>query len=215
MSATNIEGNLVQRLEVLRRERGDTIDVGDVAGVVKGLIESMEEDITGMRNRLGTELRGLIDYIQEAKTDIAALSPREIHDEHIPVVTDELDAVVKHTEEATGAILDAAEELENLAADLPEETVERITGITTKIYEASNFQDITGQRITKVVSTLKHIESKVRLLAEVCGDELTGKPSNRAAEAASAEDGSSPRGPQLPGEGNSQEDIDVLLDSFD
>ncbi len=42
---------------------------------------------------------------------------------------------------------------------------------TTRIYEACSFQDITGQRITKVVATLKTIERKV---AHIIGTFGTG-----------------------------------------
>ncbi len=43
----------------------------------------------------------------------------------------------------------------------------------TQVYEACNFQDITGQRITKVVNTLKHIEEKVEALVSAFGDEIS------------------------------------------
>jgi len=214
MSATGWTHSLAQRVEALRHEHGESVELDDIVGVVESLIETMEGDITGVQVRVRSELHGLIEYIQQAKTEIAALSPGEIHDQHIPVATDELDEVVKATEEATGAILDAAEELENLAGELSGEAAEKITEITTKIYEASNFQDITGQRITKVVNTLKHIESKVRVLSEACGYELQRDFGGDEA-APPSDDAALLHGPQLPANANSQDDIDALLASFD
>ena len=41
----------------------------------------------------------------------------------------------------------------------------------TKIYEACSFQDITGQRIKKVVDTLTHIEQRLERFASVMGVE--------------------------------------------
>jgi chemotaxis protein CheZ len=214
MSATDWTHSLAQRVEALRHEHGESVGLDEVVGVVESLMETMEGDIAGVQVRVSSELHGLIEYIQQAKTEIAALSPEEIHDEHIPVATDELDEVVKATEEATGAILDAAEELESLAGELSGEAAEKITDITTKIYEASNFQDITGQRITKVVNTLKHIEAKVRVLSEACGYELRRDFAGDEATPPNS-DQDLLNGPQLPANANNQDDIDALLASFD
>jgi chemotaxis protein CheZ len=214
MTVTDWTQSLAQSVEALRHEHGETVGLDEVVGVVESLIQSMEGDITGADIRVRSELQSLVEYIQQAKTEIAALSPGEIHDEHIPVATDELDEVVKATEEATGTILDAAEELESLAGELSGEAAEKITAIATKIYEASNFQDVTGQRITKVVNTLKHIETKIRVLAEACGYELQREVA-RSDMAAGPSDAVLLNGPQLPANANSQDDIDALLASFD
>lgn len=215
MSETNWTESLAQRVEALRQEHGDSVKLDEVVGVVENLIETMDGDLTGVQIRVRSELHGLIEYIQQAKTEIIALSPREIHDEHIPVATDELDEVVRATEEATGTILDAAEELEQLADGLSGETGQKITDITTKIYEASNFQDVTGQRITKVVNTLKHIEVKVRALCEACGFDLERKVDVADDASSSGGDSDLLHGPQMPANANSQDDIDALLASFD
>ncbi len=214
MTVTDWTQSLAQSVEALRHEHGETVGLDEVVGVVESLIQSMEGDITGADIRVRSELQSLVEYIQQAKTEIAALSPGESHDEHIPVATDELDEVVKATEEATGTILDAAEELESLACELSGEVAEKITAIATKIYEASNFQDVTGQRITKVVNTLKHIETKIRVLAEACGYELQREVA-RSDGAAGLSDAALLNGPQLPANANSQDDIDTLLASFD
>ena len=214
MTVTDWTQSLAQSVEALRHEHGETVGLDEVVGVVESLMQSMEGDITGADIRVRSELQSLVEYIQQAKTEIAALSPGEIHDEHIPVATDQLDEVVKATEEATGTILDAADELESLAGELSGEAAEKIIAITTKIYESSNFQDVTGQRITKVVNTLKHIEAKIRVLAEACGYELQrqfapGEGVGPGGDAALLS------GPQLPANANSQDDIDALLASFD
>ena len=55
---------------------------------------------------LFSELKELALYIQKARTDIAAIRPADISGEHIPLATDELDAVVGATEDATNKIMD-------------------------------------------------------------------------------------------------------------
>lgn len=88
----------------------------------------------------------------------------------------------------------------------------------TEIFEASNFQDITGQRITKVVSTLKVIEEKINALVTILGDEVqraaaTDQPN--AANDGAPGDEDLLNGPQLPSNAIDQDEIDKLLSSFD
>lgn len=159
------------------------------------------------------ELQGLIAYIRSAKREIAALAPEEIRDKHIRGATDELDAIVTNTEQATGTILDAAERIEGVAANLEVEPCMQIADAVTRIYEACNFQDITGQRISKVVTALKTIESKIESLVAVVGglNALPAQPDSAAA----ARDGDLLNGPQLPANAKTQDEIDALLKSFD
>src|SRR3546814_10175717 len=55
------------------------------------------------------------------------------------------------------------------------ELAEKITDAVTRVYEACNFQDITGQRITKAVKALQHIEQKVAGLPAVFGADIAGR----------------------------------------
>ena len=48
-----------------------------------------------------------------------------------------------------------------MGATLDSAGAQMLQDATTKIYEACSFQDITGQRITKVVAALKAIDAKV------------------------------------------------------
>src|SRR3546814_553319 len=93
-----------------------------------------------------------------------------------------------------------------------------ITDAVTRVYEACNFQDITGQRITKIVKALQHIETKVDALLNAFGEELEEQRKARQAAKAAAKptkDGHLLNGPQLPDEATKQADIDALLASFD
>jgi chemotaxis protein CheZ len=72
---------------------------------------------------------------------------REICDQHLVAAVDELNEIVRVTEDTTNTILEEAEEIDNGGM---------ITDSVAKIYEACSFQDITGQRIGKVVVALKN-----------------------------------------------------------
>jgi chemotaxis protein CheZ len=159
------------------------------------------------------ELQGLISYIRSAKREIAALAPDEIRDKHIRAATDELDAIVGNTEDATGTILDAAEKIEGIASKLDIEPGMQIADAVTRIYEACNFQDITGQRISKVVTALKTIEVKIESLVKAVGGvaALPGDPLGEQAK----KDAELLNGPQLPGNAKTQDEIDALLKNLD
>ncbi len=93
----------------------------------------------------------------------------------------------------------------------------------TRIYEACSFQDITGQRISKVVTVLQNVETRVDALLTAFGTEAGTAASGTevSAEAPVTTESSADSekdllsGPQGPGAGNSQEEIDALLASFD
>jgi chemotaxis protein CheZ len=159
-----------------------------------------------------------VSYIRSAKNEIADPCPDDLREDAIPDATDQLDAIVSDTEKATGTILDSAEKIESIGANLDDETQNEIRVLITQIYEACNFQDVTGQRITKVVRALKHIETELDKLVSVFGSEIYEEArEKRKAEKA----GQSPAekdllsGPQLPEDANNQDDIDALLASFD
>jgi len=186
----------------------------EVASVVRQVIQSLEGDVSSADLKFYAELESLAHYIQEAKHDIASIKPNDISTEFIPSATDELDAVVGATEDATNRIMDVCDEMSALASQCSAEVAEKLVGCTTKIFEACNFQDITGQRITKVVETLKHIDSRIEAIVKAMGEEIhrsgvdTHKPKN--VHAADPEKGLL-NGPQLAKNAISQDDIDKLL----
>jgi chemotaxis protein CheZ len=160
--------------------------------------------------RLLDELARLARFIEAAKRDIAALHPDEIRQKHLPTATDELDAIVAATADATSAILDAAEKLTAIGAGSGPATNDQVTEQVTRIFEACTFQDITGQRITKVVKALKQIEAKVADLVEAFGD--APPPRRRSRAPAAGGDATLLNGPQLPQDAVSQSDIDALFE---
>ncbi len=177
---------------------------------------------TRVETILFAELENLAEVIHAAKDEISQIRPDEVKDEFLPKAANELDAIVEATADATHNIMDACDTLENVMASLDGDNEQKLMDATTKIYEACTFQDITGQRISKVVGTLHHIESRIDKLVAVFGVTFEKPESNNKAEAPDTkmEDGSVSEahlleGPQLKGQGRSQSEIDDLLASFD
>ena len=133
--------------------------------------------------------------------------------------TSELDAIVLATETSTQDILGASEQIEQIVrrmvglhpddqklSAMSEEIAEEII----KIFEACNFQDITGQRITKVVRTIRYIEERILAIIGIWGMEaFADLPMPEATETG---DEGLMNGPQLPNQGISQDDINALFD---
>jgi len=181
-----------------------------VSEIIKTVANKMDE---GMCADLHEQLRSLINFIETARAEIAQTRPAQIGDKHIPTATDELDAVVGATEEATGSIMDACDLIEQQAGKCEDSQVQdQLMLAVTNIYEACSFQDITGQRITKVVRTLQQIEEQVNALLSAFGEypEEQGDGVGVSGDEVALENG-----PQMPGQGVDQDEIDRLLASFD
>ena len=154
-------------------------------------------------NSLYRDCCELARYIAKARQEIVEISPSQISTKQIPRAGQELDAIVKATESATNTIMEAAEQI--MAAGSGSDVID---DACMRIFEACSFQDITGQRVTKVIKTLAYIEGRLSALQIAWGPDL-GEP--EAGLQGDDETGLL-NGPQLEGEGISQNDVDRLLD---
>jgi len=121
------------------------------------------------------ELDQIYEAIAKTKTEIASLNGAGLNVGNSSP-QDELDAVVLGTESATNQILTAIEQVEADATMLANTLVGdealcavRIQEKVLSIYEACNFQDITGQRITKVVEALRFVSERTERMIEIWG----------------------------------------------
>ncbi|WP_419902506.1 protein phosphatase CheZ [Kiloniella sp.] len=189
----------------------------DLEGLVDSLMLNIGDEAVETNHKILTEIGSVASYIHDTKRQLASLRPDEIKSDYLPTAADELDAIVGATEQATHNILSAMELLEELADTLDNSsTAEKINGAVTQVYEACSFQDITGQRISRVVNALQHVEQKVDKLLQAFGDGIASdadpeKPTPKRADGVNRPDEDLCNGPQLEGEGVSQDDIDALL----
>ncbi|MFP4312712.1 MAG: protein phosphatase CheZ [Alphaproteobacteria bacterium] len=191
-----------------------------VLKIINSVIDKIGRNSDFPRDAIYSELSELKKIIDTAKADIGSVRPSDITDTHIPIATDELDAVVEATAEATGHIMDACEVIEEKAGAIGGDNGDIICAEVTKIYEACSFQDITGQRITKVVGALKDIETKVNILLDILSNKMPGLPDSSDNSPAKTppstiKDDDLLNGPQMPDKAITQDDIDKLLAEFD
>jgi chemotaxis protein CheZ len=98
-----------------------------------------------------------------------------MHRESIPAAGQELDAIVTATESASNRILECAEQVMEADASNAARYKAFVDARMLSVFEACEFQDITGQRIAKVIDTLQQIEARVARFASAArAEEKTG-----------------------------------------
>jgi chemotaxis protein CheZ len=171
--------------------------------------------------KLKIELDLIHDAITRTKQEIAVLHGKSFDGDEMAKVNGELGAVVGGTEEATQQILEAAEAIDNASTalskitspDQQKQLTEEIQERVISIFEACNFQDLTGQRISKVMTTMKFIENHITTMMDIWG----GVDAIRAHAPAKVDDRDDDakllNGPKLDGDVGhaSQDDIDALF----
>src|SRR5918912_1479672 len=189
------------RVRELHARLGDHVPLSAIGSIVTSILGSIQGDVSAHDLTIYGELEALAQYIARAKHEISTMRCDDIRTKHIPVASGELDAIASHLEEATGGILDSCEQLEAVGRDLGGDAEARIAGVVTRIYEACSFQDITGQRIAKVIQTLKTIETRIERLLVLLGSELAASPEAplAARQEQPTRDASLLNGPQLAG----------------
>jgi chemotaxis protein CheZ len=171
--------------------------------------------------KLKSELDLIYEAINRTKTEIATLHVTGFEGPEMTRVTHELDAIVDGTERATEQILSAAEFIDQTAnilsaalkSDADHGLAQDIQERVIQIFEACNFQDLTGQRIGKVVATLKFIESHIVRMMDIWGGIESFKDVTPEVMAQREGDAKLLNGPRLEDDlGHaSQDDIDALF----
>lgn len=171
--------------------------------------------------KLKVELDLIYDAINRTKQEIAVLHGKSFSGAEMAKVTGELGAVVGGTEEATQQILEAAEAIDQSASALASTTSpdqqhrlsEEIQDRVVAIFEACNFQDLTGQRISKVMNTMKFIEHHINVMMDIWGGVDAIKAHAPAVIDDRVGDARLLNGPKSEGETDhaSQDDIDAMF----
>jgi len=133
----------------------------------------------------------------------------------------ELDAVVDSTERATQQILDAAESIDEaadtLSAALKQDQEQALTSDirdhVVRIFEACNFQDLSGQRIAKVLATLTFVEESVARMLEIWGGSAAVEDYAATTQDERDSEEKLVSGPKLDGDSGhvSQQEIDAMF----
>ncbi len=190
--------------------------VSDLRDMIAGRGEAVGP--AGHMEVLRRELMEMAASIERARREIASLRPADetaSGNSKILTATNELDAIVSSTERASIEILNSAERLMELVSKLRRtgadaEICSDIESEVTGIFTACSFQDLTGQRTSKVVNALRYIEQRVTAMIGIWGVDGIA-PTEDDEPVDKRPDAHLLGGPQLDGMGVSQDDIDRML----
>jgi hypothetical protein len=211
-------GRAFLREHTLRAQTGVAEEVRNLVAELRDMWRQQTE-ASHLVNRVAVlrhELQDMSASISHARREIAAIKPAETGDgDRFMAATNELDAIIVSTERASTEILGAAERVLDMVgrlrggADVAELCTE-IEGEVMTVFTACSFQDLTGQRTTKVINVLRYIEQRIAAMIEIWGGvqdvsaaELPPQPVDARPDAHLL------HGPQL--HGISQDQIDRLM----
>lgn len=212
--------------EYARRNRhAETKGILKALDRIEGLVSTKEGSMGANVPPIQLDIAEMFDAIARTKREIAELGD-EKKNTRFSTASAELGAIVSDTERATQDILAAAEQLQEIAWTLREngldsETCDTIDEHTTNIYMACSFQDLTGQRTSKVVQVLNYLEIRLKSMMRIWGplnhtdvepddaDDIIDDPT-----ADTRPDAHLLNGPQMDGEGVSQDAVDDMFDGL-
>ena len=179
---TPMQDDVVAELRAIRNAMANPhVPAADAGDVVQGAearetLESYRAQIAQCE-KLKIELDLIHDAIGRTKREIAVLHGKTFDSGELADINGELGAIVGGTEHATQQILDAAESIDQATSAImkvnsPEQQkvlCEDISERVVAIFEACNFQDLTGQRIAKVMTTMSFIENQITVMMDIWG----------------------------------------------
>jgi len=194
------------------RQKRENVTFTDIIRLAEIAAESLQSFFETFDVTVYRELREIAGYIDSMREEIGALQANELKDSKIPMAGQELGAIVKSTEQATNTIMECAEALMATDAKDPAAYKALVDEKMLVIFEACSFQDITGQRIKKVVDTLQHIEERVARFAKVMqAKDLEGFLTDNERERTERQKRLLLNGPQLENEAIKQNEVDALF----
>ncbi len=221
--------DLGAQLDALDQSEEKFVPIEEVRQLTNAVRAFFQGEFSGPDLELYGELGELARFINRMKSELREFQPNMIADEKIPEASDQLDAIVQQTEKATSRIMDALERVDNVHRDVLERLMcneppldpDVMAGVEdsfteagtalTDVYEACNFQDLTGQRIMKIIKALREIERQVLRMVIVFGLKNEESELNESDKMRLEENVDLLEGPQTGNKGMDQDEIDDIL----
>lgn len=206
------KAKLDEVIDTIRARQDGTVSLTDMVMLAEVTAETFSTFFSSMDQTIYRELREIASFITMMKQEIGALQAHDLKAQRIPAAGRELDLIVQATADATDTIMGCAEAI--MAADASDPAAYKafVDEKMITLFEACSFQDLTGQRVRKVVETLGQIEKRVTRFATVINAEDVGGFAD-AAEQRRAEraDALLLNGPQAAGQAIEQAEIDAMM----
>lgn len=210
MPAAEVAARVRESLASLKANDLKDAQVMEVLKLAQQLTDTMQMFFGSLDRSIHEEFLYIADYISKTRDEISMLRPNDIREQRIPVAGAELEAVVTDTEKATEAIMAEAETLLAAEPDDLESYKADVDAAMMRIIESCSFQDLSGQRVSKVVDSLKHVEKRVSRFAATMGVADADADEDETAEAERRKK-LHLNGPALGGPETKQDEIDEMI----
>jgi len=175
----------------------------------EALVGLMNAFFERLDTRRSEDFRDIAAEIAKARQEIRDIRPHDLAEHGLPSAGAELAAITGDTEIAT-TIMTAAEAIIGMDTRAPNLKA-AVDDQVMVIFEACAFQDITGQRVSKIVKVLSRIEERISHLADSLGIEDAEARGEMTAEEKRRHD-LLLNGPAIAGPETKQDEIDALFD---
>jgi chemotaxis protein CheZ len=200
------------RLVDFLKQKRENVTFDDIIALAEVSAESLQSFFQAMDSKVYSELREIAGYIEAMRHEIGVLQVNDLKNSRIPAAGEELGAIVQATEAASNTIMECAETVMGAEARDAAAYKAMVDEKMLVIFEACSFQDITGQRIAKVVETLQHIEERVSRFADVMrAKDFEGFLTEGERARAERKEKYLLHGPQLAGQGVDQAKVDEMF----
>ncbi len=169
MPAAEVAARVRASLADLKAKDLKDAQVMEVLTLAQQLTDTMQLFFGSLDKSIHEEFVYIADYIARTRTEISKLRPNDIKEQRIPTAGAELEAVVTDTERATESIMAEAETLLDTKPDDLTAYKAQVDDAMMRVIEACSFQDLSGQRVSKVVESLRHVEKRVSRFAATMG----------------------------------------------
>jgi len=175
-----------------------------VTSALKPLVRSLDKSMY-------RELKDMLRNIEELRGDLSMVDPDDIFSRRIPEMGKELGAIVAATEVATNTIMSIAEQVMEVKHEDPKQYAEAVQQHMMAIFEACTFQDLTGQRVTRIIQTIEVIEQRIEVLCRLIENNQITPMADKSSDTEKRNKERLCNGPANEGEGINQEAVDAMF----
>lgn len=228
----SVNPELQNCIDSLADEGGRTLSARELADVIGEVARSLTADLDPLRSTVSDTGAGVDKPpvsaesspacdIESALAAAAKIGTVDQGEGPLAGIAHDLEEIRSATQDAASTFLACAESIERISdqPDLDPDDHVALTQLSTEMFVASGFQDLTGQRLSRICELLRQIEYFAASAKAALGDEASATAaedlSQKVEETEQRKMEYKLHGPEDAGTANTQEEIDKILASFD
>jgi len=209
--AEQIDDKVLDHSEQLQTSSDNEIPLRDVIAMAEKVTSALKPLVRSLDKSMYRELMEMLNCIEELRGDLSKIDPDDIFSRRIPEMGRELSAIVSATEVATNTIMNIAEQVVDADKSDPKSYAQFVEQHMMAIFEACTFQDLTGQRVTRVIQTVEVIEERIEVLCRMIENNQITPNAPKVSDTEKRNRSRLVKGPANEGEGINQDAVDAMF----